>query len=646
MVGGELALQGVARTASRSVTDKVFYAIFTACNILLLVLLFLGYSKGDIKKITQGTDYNGNVCGLGYPANLTISQEEWATRTLLWYPFSYDTVTKEFRIVSAIKFGVCVAECNPVSGEVATYGGLSGASDSQTFKVMLKSAETFNRCIPDFKSFVCPSGNCTVDAEKSNGKAISEMGVTGFVFGLIQQVYRSLWVTLCFFLAAVLLCFVWIIFLRRAVKPVVVSALALLFVAGIGVTVAFFARHKSLQNSPETEGSDSAKLAFAGGIVSAILVLLYVCVMVYLRKSIMMSCDVITEGTRIIAETPTVMLVPVATSVLVFGGVVLFATVAALLYTVGTNETRTTMVENIFGQMVPAKTHAYRRPGWVDAGQVFNFFMMLWTLAFHNGVAYMTISLAGSSWFFSAPGDEKDTTGRVAESYITVARYHPGTVAFGTLLFAIMGMLRAIMNALEKRLRDTSGANAACCLFLCCANCCLSCLDRIVRFLTEHGFVMSALTGTSLIGGAREAVRLLATNPAVLTINVVSDVLLSVSRILIVVIVTFCGVVALDARQKADSGVISGVSVLACAILLGVGTWYIAGTFTRVMTVCIDTTLLCFCYDLDKNNGADRPYYAPQSLQQHITTANARDAEKRRKKGKDVEEGLLNNRRH
>lgn len=632
----ELSLFGVGRAVTRTYTDKLFYFIFFAANMLLIGLLFVANFKGDMRKITHGTDYNGNLCGVGYPSNLTISESDWASRKYLWYPFSYDEVTREFRILSAIKYGICVSDCNPSEGRVETYGGDYNVN-TQSFKVLLQSEETFHRCVPNFKSFVCPSGNCTADAEKSNGKAAAAMGFTGFFFGLVQQVYSSLWVTFLFFFAAVALCFIWIIFLRRAVKPVVIVAMCLVFVVGSGITISIFAHYKSLQNDPTTEGSDSAKLTLLAGVVAAVLVFLYVCVMLFMRKSIMLSCDIIEEGTRIIADIPAVMLVPVGTSVVMFGNVVMFAAIAALLYTIGVNETRSTEVQNSFGQMVTVKTHVYSRPKWVDVGQVFNLFMMLWVLAFQNGVAYMTVALSGVTWFFSAPGDDKDKTSRVLESYCTVIKYHPGTVAFGSLLFAIMGFLRMIMRALEKRFRATKGANTACCLVLCCANCCLSCLESIVKFITEHGFVMTAMTGGSLIEGARESVRLLSTNPSVLTINVISDVVLAVSRVLIVIVVTFAGIIALDAREGNNS-----TTVAACGLVLAIGTWYIAGAFTRVMTVCIDTTLLCFCYDLDQNNGADRPYYAPEGLKQHIKQANDRQKEKDKNKG--VEQGLLNNR--
>lgn len=626
----ELACPGVGRNVQRQCTDKLCSLLFLICNCLFIALLIVSLSQGNINKIVKGTDYNGNVCGSGYPDGLTINESEWQSRTLLWFPFSYDTQAKEFRITSALQYGICVQECNPANNLQTTYGG-SANETAQTFAVYLQSSETFHRCVPNFNTYECPSGNCTGN-EKSNDRVANELGFGGFFFGLVEQVYSSIWITLLFLIIAVIICFLWIIVLRRAVKPVVIIVLTAILVVGGFIVLALFLHYRDLQNDASTKGTDSSKIALAAGIISAVLLFLYVCVIAYLRKSIMLSCDIIEEGSKIIVDIPQIMLVPIWTSVIIFLNLVTFASIAALLYTVGTNKMVDTQVSNLLGQMVTVKTHEYVRPTWVSYGQVFNLFMMLWILAFQNGVAYMTISLTGVIWFFSVPGNQKVTKSPVCESYCIVQKFHGGTVAFGTLLFTIVAIARFLLNAFEKHMQKTLKNNTACCLLLCCANCCLSCLDRIIRFLTEHGFVMTAMTGAPLISAARESVSLLTSTPAVLSINLISDVVIGISRILITLFVTATGAAALS-HYSNDSN----VTVVACVVVLALGTWFIAGTFTRVLTVCIDTTLLCFSYDVKHNNGMDRPYYSPDDLKEHISRANAHHQSKHMDK-----EALLN----
>ena len=49
-------------------------------------------------------------------------------------------------------------------------------------------------------------------------------------------------------------------------------------------------------------------------------------------------------------------------------------------------------------------------------------------------------------------------------------------------------------------------------------------------------------------------------------------------------------------------------------VVLGLVAYFVASAFASVFSVCIDTILLCYCYDLQENNGQDKPYYAPQEL--------------------------------
>lgn len=49
-------------------------------------------------------------------------------------------------------------------------------------------------------------------------------------------------------------------------------------------------------------------------------------------------------------------------------------------------------------------------------------------------------------------------------------------------------------------------------------------------------------------------------------------------------------------------------------ILIGVGTYFISSGFFGVYSMAVDTTFLCFCEDLERNNGQDKPYFMSKSL--------------------------------
>ena len=49
-------------------------------------------------------------------------------------------------------------------------------------------------------------------------------------------------------------------------------------------------------------------------------------------------------------------------------------------------------------------------------------------------------------------------------------------------------------------------------------------------------------------------------------------------------------------------------------ILIGVGAYFISSGFFGVYAMAVDTTFICFCEDLERNNGQDKPYFMSKSL--------------------------------
>lgn len=56
-------------------------------------------------------------------------------------------------------------------------------------------------------------------------------------------------------------------------------------------------------------------------------------------------------------------------------------------------------------------------------------------------------------------------------------------------------------------------------------------------------------------------------------------------------------------------------------LLIGVIAYAIAASFMSVYDMAVDTMLLCFCEDSDRNDGsAERPYYMSDSLKAYMDT--------------------------
>lgn len=85
-----------------------------------------------------------------------------------------------------------------------------------------------------------------------------------------------------------------------------------------------------------------------------------------------------------------------------------------------------------------------------------------------------------------------------------------GTVAFGALILAIIRTVRTVVYYLQKKAKKSG--NKILEYSLCCVQCCLTCLDKCVKFINKHAYIMTAVYGDSFCSGSFRAFNLLLRN--------------------------------------------------------------------------------------------------------------------------------------
>ena len=330
---------------------------------------------------------------------------------------------------------------------------------------------------------------------------------------------------------------------------------------------------------------------------------------------------------------PFIVGVPIVTTLFIFAVVVFLAFVALMIYTCATDTTE--LIK--FSDDISMNVVVYKPVKWRTVAQLYNLFMLLWTVGFFHAFSFTTIALCGVQWYWSQPGDNKDPPhDAIRWSMRTLIIHHLGTLALGSFLIAIVQWCRVVLRLFEGRLKKIAGDTEPVKFLLCCANCLLACFERLVKFLTSHAYVMTAMTGDSLVHGARHAMHLLLSNIQILSVNLIGDVVITLGKLAITLFVTFIGYLWLHARHTNsttnvnDNGTTTNNFTLVL-VVVALLAYFIASVFASVFNVCIDTVLLCYCYDASTNNGADRPYYFPSDLQQYVAASHARKKKKSNK---------------
>lgn len=598
--------QRIAREAQRGFTDPCAAVMYFVCWGFLLSLATVAFKEGSPARFLRGTDLNGNMCE--------------SSSDVLWFPLRFDSRSNSFDVSSALRMGLCVPARCPHIGDpaVATYGS---AVLPATIDVTFNSSAYLGRCIPDISSYQCGlSTSCVAQRSvvSATSDVLTKMGIGDFFFGFVTQMSVG-WAMICTLsIVCVVLCFMWLWLLRLIVKPLVFLTcflfLGLLVLVG---TVGLYQRHHVVSEGDEQSlYTTIAVIGYAAAVA-------FFCIFLYLYKDIVISCDIIVESTRVIGSSPLVLVVPVVQSALLVSLSVFFCFVALNVYTSETTVPQTASFPSLSNTTLMVPIVTFVGQDWRGIGQFFNVFMFLWTMGVVHAATIMIVSLVAAQWYWSSPNDDKSCpSDAIRWSIKTTFLHHIGTIVFGSFLLAVVQFLRLLLRLLENRLRQVTQKQVdVVSVVLCCAECLLACFERIVKFLTKNAYVMCAITGDALIPAGRQAFALLTKDVKVLTVDIISDVVITIGKLVITLFVLAMGYAWMqnNAKDVPPDGATPNVTVI--LITQFVITYFITSMFASVFHVSLDTVLISYCYDRDVNDGVSRPYYAPSSLQTFVDAA-------------------------
>ncbi|KAM0786598.1 hypothetical protein ACM66B_002052 [Microbotryomycetes sp. NB124-2] len=129
---------------------------------------------------------------------------------------------------------------------------------------------------------------------------------------------------------------------------------------------------------------------------------------------------------------------------------------------------------------------------------IYSLFSFYWTSQFI--VNYFLVIEAGifGTYYFQGPTGKHVAWG----AFKRASTYSMGSIAFGSLIVAILDLIRAglqILQQYEAGQGDTIGAALAC-----CAQCCIGCITWAVEFFNRYAYIEIALYGKPYIKAAKD----------------------------------------------------------------------------------------------------------------------------------------------
>ncbi|RVE75590.1 hypothetical protein OJAV_G00000400 [Oryzias javanicus] len=260
--------------------------------------------------------------------------------------------------------------------------------------------------------------------------------------------------------------------------------------------------------------------------------------------------------------------------------------------------------------------------------QFYNLFLFFWCANFVTALGQVTLSGAFASyyWAFKKPNDIPAYP--IFSSLGRALRYHTGSLAFGSLILSLVQVIRVILEYLDHKLKGAQNKFAK--FLLSCMKCCFWCLEKCIKFLNRNAYIMIAIYGKNFCTSARDAFFLLMRNVVrVAVLDKVTDFLLFLGKLLIVGIVGIFSFFFFSGRIKAVEEAAPSLNYYWVPILtVVVGAYLIAHGFFSVYAMCVDTLFLCFCEDLERNDGSsEKPYFMSPELHDILSKATKTDEE-------------------
>ncbi|XP_078541421.1 choline transporter-like protein 2 isoform X2 [Lissotriton helveticus] len=255
--------------------------------------------------------------------------------------------------------------------------------------------------------------------------------------------------------------------------------------------------------------------------------------------------------------------------------------------------------------------------------QIFNAFMFLWLVNFVIGLGQVTLAGAFSSYYWVVNKADDMPAFPIFSSMGRALRYHTGSMAFGSLILAIVQLIRVMLEYLDHQLKGSDNKFAR--FLLCCLKCCFWCLEKFIKFLNRNAYIMIAIYGTNFCTSARNAFSLLMRNIIrVAVLDKVTDFLLFLGKLFVVGCVGILAFFFFTNRINLIKDTAPPLNYYWIPIMTVIlGSYLIAHGFFSVYGMCVDTLFLCFLEDLERNDGsAERPYFMSADLKKLLNKKN------------------------
>lgn len=641
------------RDLKRKPTDVIWFITIVVLWIATTIRGGMVAHTAKPSALIHPSDYTGKICGIdsgvvnkpyGYYINMNLDMVcvkscPSKTKTLNLNNNAYDNM-----ICKSSEVGDSYKSATETSSKYYDYEGLFDSGEgSCNFEI--ESYAVLYWCIFDFDA-VLPNISSSevnfVDDENAdyftgNYKikklfGITDSGSSGYMMEFMQDVYTCRAQIFGFGLAvALFLAFLYTFLLTLGVTYCIVwgsVVFTLATILGLGGYM--------YNTSQEWDGDGTHSVAAVTGmevmgIVFLCMAALYLCLLICICGKINLSCELVNVAGKCVRDIPAVVFFPV----LKLAGLLCFLApwlyFMICLYSQGSYDVEINSVDDPALTCIDCtNTTKIKNWEWSDVNledEIFFMFSYFWTSEFITALGQLIMALVFSSWYFTEdPSQEVEVD--VTEGEGSAKKrgphyrgnllffkaicggiwYHAGTAAFGSLIIAVIKLIRYILYKIQAQCNKTltGCAKRVANVVLCCIQCCLYCLEKCMKYINKHAYIITAVRGSSFCPAAMQAFWLIARNiRLIFALTLVSEYVILIGKVCIVFGAACLSYIYMGSVFHEEVN-----SLLGPTFMVMVLAYFTADMFMVVYSMAIDTMLHCYIADKEMH---EHPYFSRES---------------------------------
>jgi len=591
----------------RSCTDPLCCLFFVAFLAGMIGVAGYAITKGNPTLIGRGYDKDGYMCGIDsgyedYPyLYFPIPTTGYLTYTvcLKTCPTSADTSVqcKENSYYSPDVVTGKV-QCTNSQASLSLFSSLIGSSSMATQFFVYDSIGFVDRfCVPSATEEIFGSATSTVFDSDMLEQWISDI--------------RNTWqVLVCSFGVAFALGLVYMVLLKYCSGVLTWSAI-LAFIGGTAVLGWQFYEKAQTSQDVEDSTTDTSSTSSFGNTVTTekavaylswAIAIITVLAVLCLFNRIRLAIAIMKAAADYVKETPSAMLLPPFTVVVlcIFYGYWGFTSV----YLVSSGDP-SRLEDSAFGTFEFDKN--------LQRLLIYHLFGLLWFNAFVIAATQFVLASSTCLWYFSQ-GTGQGAKGTIRKSIHRLLRYHFGSIAFGSLILAIVQMIRLILAYMQSQAKKMQGKEGRIIKFvLGCLQCYMACFERFVKFLNKNAYIQIALTGKNFCLAAKDAFFLILRNPLRFgVVNGIGAIFIFFGKVFVASITALIGFLVITKWDRFSAQL---YSPFIPTFVMFVFAYAIGAVFMTVYGLASDAILACFVVDEELNQKKNAPArHCPESL--------------------------------